>query len=674
MNLPEAAAFIAQQWPCFPCNAEKRPVTAHGLKDAVSNPEEARRLFRKPGAAMIGVPTGAASGLVVVDLDCKDGAAGLEWHAANQHRIPETRQHRTRSGGKHLLFQYPVGRTIRNSASKIAPGVDVRGEGGYIIAPPSAGYSIETDAMPAPLPDWLLELLDPPAPPPRPAAPPRRLDDASGTPYGQRALSDECDAILAASFGVQETTLNNAALKIGALVAGGELAHGYAREALVAAGMGMPSQGGKPSWSPVEIRNKVERGMADGARSPRNAPPREVRHTVRVEIVPPEPPPRDEPPDWAYAEPVVAADAVEQPAPQLRREAPTPAPWPTLSLDEIAALPPPSYIIDKVLVEASNALLIGPWASLKSFLALDWSLSVAYGFAWQGREVRQTGVLYVAGEGVGGIGRRIIAWRHHMGVEDKPAPFRLLGIGVNITDDAQVRKLVLTALAAAEAEGQPIGLIIIDTLARAMIGADENAAADMGKAIRALDEIRTDARVCTLTVHHMGKDKDRGARGSSALPAAADTEITVSREESRLTITITKQKDDEEGEPLILKAIKVGVKGGEPIEGEPTSLVLVADDEGAQSSSRPSGRLSGDQSMAFRILNDTLAQSGEPGFAGVPPGLVSIPEDWWRERFYDRAKPGADRKTKEKAFRRAADALIAAAHVAIGRGRVWSCK
>ena len=147
-NIARAAEFLAQQWPCFPCNAEKRPVTPRGLKDASQELHAVRSMFRSNGADMIGVPTGAASGFVVVDLDIKEGASGLEWLAANEHRIPETRRHRTRSGGLHLLFTPPAGRTIRNSAGKLAPGVDVRGDGGYVIVPPSPGYAIASDAMP----------------------------------------------------------------------------------------------------------------------------------------------------------------------------------------------------------------------------------------------------------------------------------------------------------------------------------------------------------------------------------------------------------------------------------------------------------------------------------------------------------------------------------------------
>lgn len=676
MNLAAAASFIAEHWPCFPCGADKRPITTHGFKDATQDAATLRDLFRRPGAALIGVPTGEASDLAVIDLDVKDGAPGLEWLAANEHRLPRTRQHATRSGGRHILFRYPAGRRIRNSVRGIAPGVDVRGTGGYIIVPPSDGYTIADDAMPADMPAWLVDLLDPPAPTPtaRPVvAREWRDSSAGGSRYGLSALSDEADAICNAPFGQQETTLNSAGLKIGALIAGGELDPAYARETLTRAGLAMPSQPGERAWSPEEIRKKVERALADGQRNPRQAPPREVRHVVRVEIVPPEAPPYEEPPPHAYAEPDLALDSAERTAWDDGRKSAHIAdaqPFDTLTLDQIEGLQPPAYLVHKLLPEGAFALILGPFASLKSFLSLDLALSIAYGRPWQGREVRQGPVLYIAGEGAGGLGRRIRAWRAVNGVEDQSAPFRLLPLAVSVMQPQQVARTVATMAAIAEAEGAPLALVVIDTLARSMIGGDENTALDMGRAVAGIDELRQ-VGCCTLTVHHLGKDKDRGARGSSALPGAADTMIEVERQEMRLTVTVTKQKEDEEGEPINLEARKVGMDGGEPAEGEPSSLVLVGADAGASPSRARTGRLSGDQRRALDILADAVASHGEAGHGGVPANVPSVPEGWWRERFYERAKPGADQDTKKRAFRRAADVLIGTNIIGMSRGRVW---
>ena len=133
-----ADAAVALSVPVFPCDANKRPLTRHGFKDATADPAEIRRLFANPAAVMIGMPTGEVTAVVVVDIDVKEGRQGRIWLDANSHRLPQTWTVRTASGGLHLYFRWPE-QPIRNSASKIAPGIDVRGDGGYVIVPPSPG-------------------------------------------------------------------------------------------------------------------------------------------------------------------------------------------------------------------------------------------------------------------------------------------------------------------------------------------------------------------------------------------------------------------------------------------------------------------------------------------------------------------------------------------------------
>ncbi len=98
---------VALRLPVFPCAADKRPVTAHGLLDASSEPARIRTMFIHPAAALIGVPTGRISGLVAIDVELRDGKRGLEWLRAHREVVSPTRVHRTRSGGLHLLFRAP---------------------------------------------------------------------------------------------------------------------------------------------------------------------------------------------------------------------------------------------------------------------------------------------------------------------------------------------------------------------------------------------------------------------------------------------------------------------------------------------------------------------------------------------------------------------------------------
>lgn len=169
--LAEALALSAQGLPCFPCSASKAPITPHGFKDATADRNDLALLWRLHPGPLVGVPTGDASGLNVLDIDARHGGRG--WFSENRARLPATRVHRTRSGGLHLVFRHEPG--LRCSAGRVAPGVDVRADGGYVIWWPAAALPVLCAASPAPWPAWLRE-----SPRPRPVG--RRIvvpDDAA---------------------------------------------------------------------------------------------------------------------------------------------------------------------------------------------------------------------------------------------------------------------------------------------------------------------------------------------------------------------------------------------------------------------------------------------------------------------------------------------------------------
>jgi hypothetical protein len=134
--------------PVFPCKPDKSPNTPHGFKDATRDQERIAEMLAQPGL-LIGMPTGRASGLTVVDIDPKNGG----YKSVGNRNIPSTRTAETPSGGMHFYFK-DAG--IRNSASLLAPGVDIRGEGGYVIVPPSKGYKWLDDAEPVDYPAHLI--------------------------------------------------------------------------------------------------------------------------------------------------------------------------------------------------------------------------------------------------------------------------------------------------------------------------------------------------------------------------------------------------------------------------------------------------------------------------------------------------------------------------------------
>jgi Bifunctional DNA primase/polymerase, N-terminal len=166
--LDMALSLASDGIPVFPCRRpDKRPICPNGFYDATSDTAAVKRLWTVHPGNLIGVPTGPMSGLFAADIDSGRHASAAEWHQQNQHRL-QTRVHRTESGGLHLLFRHHSG--LRNSQSKLAHGVDTRGEGGYIIWWPAhvTQSSSGIDAALEHVPEWMLKALILPPPPPPP--------------------------------------------------------------------------------------------------------------------------------------------------------------------------------------------------------------------------------------------------------------------------------------------------------------------------------------------------------------------------------------------------------------------------------------------------------------------------------------------------------------------------
>ena len=174
--LAAALAHADADRPVFPCGPNKRPLTPRGFKDATRDPETIRRWWAEHPAALIAMPTGTASGVFVLDVDQdeaagKDGESSLRSLCAKHGKLPDTVEAMTPRGGRHLWFLHPGAETaIPNSASALAAHLDIRGDGGYVILPPSAlpdgrCYAWEGSSDPdegvrvTAAPDWLLGLV-----------------------------------------------------------------------------------------------------------------------------------------------------------------------------------------------------------------------------------------------------------------------------------------------------------------------------------------------------------------------------------------------------------------------------------------------------------------------------------------------------------------------------------
>jgi len=667
MSLTQSALWLAQEMrlPVFACGHDKRPVTQHGFQDATHDAVEIQRQFASPGAAMIGVPTGDTSGFFCLDLDVKNGGGGLEWLAANQHRLPDTRRHKTRSGGVHLLFAMPQGRIIRNSAGRIAAGVDVRGNGGYIIAPPSPGYLVDEAMAPAPAPAWLLDLIDPPKAPeaPRPAPAPRQSGD--GTRYGLTALDNECQAILSAPDGAKHDTLNRAAFSIGGLVAAGELAEGPAFAALASALAGIRHRCEDYPAAQKTLAGAFRAGMA----KPREAPPRLVRRIVEeYRETRPEPPPRDAPPDhWsAEPEPDVGLEP-EKVAPDIK-----PTGLPLIYFQDVKPALKSEDFIEGLLIKAAMSVTYGPSNCGKTFFMADLALHVALGLEWRGREVERAGVIYCAMEGAHGIANRVAAFALTCGLAGQEIPFAIIPVALNLLDpNADTSRLIDAIKEAAARMAIPVGLVVMDTLSRAMAGGNENSPEDMGALVANSDRIRQATGAHVAWIHHSGKDQAQGARGHSLLRAATDTEIEISRadNDSPSIARVTKQRELEiDGVfGFTLKRVELGLNHrGKPV----TSCVVEATDDRP---AKPRISLTNGEAMALRILHDVMATQPVPvPYQAAQAGVTAATSKHaWRETFFARSTIDTH-EAKKKAFNRAADGLAQKGQIGVHHDTVWA--
>lgn len=276
--------------PILACRSvAKHPMTRHGLRDATKDEAAIRANWTAAPRANIGIATGAASGFWVLDVDAdKGGFESLARLEGENGPLPATRTVKTGGGGRHFYFRHP-GCAVRNSVKKLGNGLDVRGDGGYVVGPPSAHRSGGTydwldEREPVDAPQWLLDQVlapdrEPAASPARTTGarpnlsgpPPRDAQEdfgtAGGTSYGLAALEQEARQVETTAEGARNDVLNRAAFAVGQLVAGGELdRHAAARrliDAALAAGL-----------AEDEARRTAASGYRAGLQHPRSAPPR----------------------------------------------------------------------------------------------------------------------------------------------------------------------------------------------------------------------------------------------------------------------------------------------------------------------------------------------------------------------------------------------------------------
>ena len=298
-----AAQYAERGWPVFPCHTPthggcsccrpdcsspgKHPRTSKGFQDASTDAREIAQWWREWPRANVGVVTGRPSGLVVIDIDPRHGGTESMQRLVREHGpLPPGPRVRTGSGGWHLLFAGP-GRSIRNSVNQVGPGIDVRADGGYVIAPPSlhaAGhrYVWTRGGQPSDMPDWLEHLVDPPRIEHRAVTEPMTISAALDK-WAAAALRGEVERVRHAPDGCRNHTLNRAAFALGQIAGAGIIETAEVESQLHHAALGA---GLGEREALLTIRSGISAGLAR-PRGPAETPPpavREVDAGVDAEI------------------------------------------------------------------------------------------------------------------------------------------------------------------------------------------------------------------------------------------------------------------------------------------------------------------------------------------------------------------------------------------------------
>lgn len=501
-------------------------------------------------------------GLVVIDVDIRSGGPKSLQLLEITEGLDPTFTTITPTGGKHLFYRLPEGHLgVGNSAGKLGPGLDIKTTGGYVLAP---GSRVPAGA-------YRFEAGVPIAP-----APPWLLSRLGVRSAPQEPAQEVPDA--------PRETLDRAREWLSAQPAG---------EGAYATACGLRDRG-------LSAPQAIEL-MA--VHDPRPHVPDKVRHAYQYAT------------GVAGGKVALVSDFEIVPAEPKK---PHRGPQRLLELAQ-AADAGPGYLVKGLLQRGAHAVAYGPPGAGKTFVALDLAYHVAAGLPWMERKTHQGLVLYLAYEGLGGLRKRAIALVQHYGRADVPLYVHSADFNLREKRGREALGAVLAGL-----PEKPI-LVVVDTLARAMCGGDENSAQDMGALNDGVTALIEATGAAVLLTHHSGKGRVNGARGSSALLGAVDTELEINCREVRPT----KQRDIELGDPIGFELTPIQIGFDE--DNEPAMSCVVTARE------LTPGMDLGPYTSAWTALHDL--------------GVLIRPVSYkaWRDAIGDRHRGWVDRATKRLA-------------------------
>lgn len=613
-NLAVALEWAGAGYRVFPCGQDKRPLVKGWQAKATTDKATIRRWWKRHADAMPGLPTGPENDLAVLDVDRKNGKDGFAALRNLGHDPADLSPAKvtTPSGGQHSLFRWREG--MGNSADGLPAGVDVRGEGGFIIAPgavsPKGAYTPIGDGIaalwlvgPEMLPEWPEAL--------RRTA--RKADNAPPAEPGQIGMDRLRAALLAIPNDGSNPELDSRDgwLRIGMSLhfeTGGSADGLDLWQEWSAQWPGYDADAAEDAWQSFRRRDGA---LITGATILAEAAKHGWRDHDRIGAL--------------FDEAMQDAPPVEPAAGGLT----------FLSPADCTTATARRYVVKGLVAAGDVGAIVGAPGVGKSLFAPRLAYAVAQGRRAFGLKVRQGGVLYVAAEDETGMRARISALREEHG--DAP-DFALVGGVTSLFADGDHK-----ALRDAVKARKP-ALIVIDTLAMAFPGLKENEAESMGLVVAAARALtKWDAAV--LLVHHDTKDGTQGLpRGHSILNGALDMSLHLTKDGNVVRCRPTKNRN---GSADIDLAFTIATRVlGKDEDDDDIRAAFARDLEPGDVAARPD-RLSPSAKAALDLWTDLAGQDG------------AVEESIWRQTCVDSPTVSAaeDPASRRRAFKRAAEEL-----------------
>jgi len=498
-NHATARRWAQDNIPIFPCMpGSKKPACPNGYLDATTNLIQIDKWWSEADYNLAFCPETA--GLCVIDQDLGGNLTDLQ--------LPKTYTVTTPSDGAHLYFYG----SLPSSVGKLAPGVDTRGRGGYVLLPPSLvdgrEYKPANTAPIAELPTRIVALLT------------NQQHEQAKSAYHVLDLPTNVERA--------RTLLNQRIVRGDVAIEGrGGDDHTY-RLACEILNLGLSPEGAItvmaewneaciPPWSPDELSQKVNNAASY------------MQNEAGAWATP------------SAAEAFKASAAILIEKPKKSRFYPE-------DDDEMDTEPDPRWQVEGVIQERSTIMLYGPSGGGKSFIALDLGLAIATGKPTFGTTPTITGpVFYAANEGRSATkGKRRRAWRIAHEVVGK-TPFYVMAAPMLCFPDevTEFKAEIIKRLS----HGSWPALIIVETVSKMMVGLDPTR--DAPQLVKFCDHLCEYFHCSVMAVHHTGHDEARGPRDSSAYHAGFDTVLRVKgnlRECPAIEVQVMKHKDQEERE------------------------------------------------------------------------------------------------------------------------------